>query len=126
MALLWGYGQYLIFAAAAVVGAALAVAVDYETGAAHLGRVAVGYAMAVPVAVYVLAVWALHIRPYHRGVITSAYWVTGVLTLLSPFTPAPVHVIALLLVALVATTVIARRRGEDLPWTASEGIQIAP
>ncbi|MEV1329292.1 low temperature requirement protein A [Micromonospora costi] len=107
VALLWGYGQYFIFASAAAVGAGLAVAVDYETRTAHLGRLAVGYATAIPVAVYLLAVWVLHIRPYHRGWITVPYAGTIVLVLLAPFTPAPVHLVALLVVALVAMTVVA-------------------
>jgi low temperature requirement protein LtrA len=110
VALLWGYGQYLIFASAAALGAGLAVDVDYQTGAAHLGRVAVGYAVAAPVAVYLIAVWTLHIRPYEQLKMTVPYWAVAVLVLLTPLTPAPARLTALLLAVLVATTVVATRR----------------
>jgi low temperature requirement protein LtrA len=108
VALLWGYGQYLIFASAAAVGAGLAVDIDYQTGAAHLGRLAAGYALAAPVAVYLLSVWALHIRPYHQLTMDVAFWATAALVLLTPLTPAPSRsTAAVLLATLVATTVIA-------------------
>jgi low temperature requirement protein LtrA len=109
VALLWGYGQYLIFASAAALGAGLAVDVDYQTGTAHLGRVAAGYAVAAPVAVYLLAVWTLHVRPYEQLKMTVPYWATAALVLLTPLTPAPSRLTALLLAALVATTVIVSR-----------------
>jgi low temperature requirement protein LtrA len=113
VALRWGYGHYLIFASAAAVGAGLAVAIDGETHKAHLGGIAVGYAVAVPVAVYLLSVWLLHVRPQQRGLIVMPYPATAVLVLLAPLTPAPVPVTAVLVAALVAVTVVAaqpRRR----------------
>src|SRR5918992_1539403 len=88
VALFWGYGHYLIFASAAAVGAGLAVAVDHETHKAHLGGVAAGYAVAVPVAVYLFSVWLLHVRPHQRGPIGAAYPAAAVLVLLAPLTPA--------------------------------------
>jgi len=90
VALRWGYGHYFVFASAAAVGAGLAAAVDYETHHAHVGGVAVGYAVAVPVAVYLFSVWLLHVRPHQSGLILVAYPVTAVLVLLAPLTPAPV------------------------------------
>jgi low temperature requirement protein LtrA len=115
VALFWGYGHYLIFAAAAAVGAGLAVAVDHETHVAHLGGVAVGYAVAVPVAVYLFSVWLLHVRPHLRGLIVAAYPVTAALVLLTPLTPAPVPVAALVVAALVAVTVVAGHRAAPAP-----------
>jgi low temperature requirement protein LtrA len=106
VAQLWGYGQYLIFGAAAAVGAGLAVNLDWQTGAAHLGRRAVGYATAMPVAVYLLAVWALHARPYQRRMVNVAYLVTALPLLLTPLTAAPIPVTAVLLAGLAATTVL--------------------
>ena len=119
LALLWGYGQYLIFASAAALGAGLAVDIDWQTHAAHLGHLAVGYATAVPVAVYLLAVWTLHLRPYQRRMTDIGFWVSAALVLAAPFTPAPVPTIALVLAALVATTVVDSRLRQDL-WAGSE------
>ncbi|BCB77354.1 low temperature requirement protein A [Phytohabitans flavus] len=107
VSLFWGYGHYLIFSSAAAVGAGLAVAVDHETHKAHLGGVGVGYAVAVPVAVYLLSVWVLHIRPHQQGLIVVAYPVAAALTLLAPLTPAPVPAVAVAVAALVAVTVVA-------------------
>jgi low temperature requirement protein LtrA len=112
-ALLWGYGHYLIFASAAAVGAGLAVAVDHKTGHAHLSTLAAGYAVAAPVAVYVLSVWALHICPHLRGPLVVAYPVVAVLVLVAPFGPASAHVVAGLLAALVALSITLGRRTPD-------------
>jgi len=105
----WGYGHYFVFASAAAVGAGLAVAVDDDAGIAHLSQRAVGYSVAIPVAVYLSGVWWLQVRPYQPPRYRMAYLVAVPLILLAPLGPAPVHVIAVLMVALVATTGSASR-----------------
>jgi low temperature requirement protein LtrA len=112
-AMLWGYGHYFIFASAAAVGAGLAVAVEYETGHAEISSTVAGYAVALPAAVYLLFVWLLHIRPHLRGPVVIAYPAVAVLILVTPFGPAPFHVIAGLLVILIAITVTLGRRVPD-------------
>ena len=111
--ILWGYGHYFIFASAAAVGAGLAVVVDYETHHAEPSGTVAGYAVALPVAIYLMFAWLLHIRPHQRGPLLIAYPVVAALTLLTPFGPAPPHVIAGLLVVLVAITVTVGRRVPD-------------
>ena len=64
---LWGYGHLMIFAAAAAVGAGLGVAVDAVNGHNHLPGWAVASPVTAPVALYVLSVWVLQIRPLHHG-----------------------------------------------------------
>jgi low temperature requirement protein LtrA len=120
----WGYGHYFIFAAAAAVGAALSVAADAQAGHARLATTAVGYVVAVPVAVYVLGVWALHgfaARPTHRAEAHGGHDnrraalaspVAAVLVLLAPLGPAPVQVIASIMAALVAVAVLMVHRGQ--------------
>lgn len=61
-AFIWGYGHLLIFGAAAAVGAGLAVAADHATGEAHISGVAAGAAVAVPVALFLGALWLVHLR----------------------------------------------------------------
>jgi len=107
-ALIWGYGHYLIFASLAALGAGLAVSVDYDVHVAHLSGVAAGYAVAVPVAVFLFMCWALHVYPLQRGPVLVAYPVAAALILATPFTPAPVHATAAVMVALVATTTVAK------------------
>jgi low temperature requirement protein LtrA len=111
--ILWGYGHYFIFAAAAAVGAGLAVSVDYDTGYAEISGTVAGYAVAVPTVVYLFFVWLLHIRPHQRGPLLVAYPAVAVLAALTPLGPAPVGVLAGLLVVLVAITVSLGRRVPD-------------
>jgi len=94
----WGYGHYLVFASAAAVGAGLTVAVDRVTGAPVGARLA-GYAVAVPVAVYLLSVTFLH-RVRRRGAVTVL--VGAALVLAAPLGPVPLPMIALVLAVLVA------------------------
>jgi low temperature requirement protein LtrA len=106
----WGYGHYLIFASAAAVGAGLEVAVGYDTGVLHIGGVAAALATTVPVAVFLLSVWLLHIGPADEcRPIAIGFPVTAVLVLAASFTPAPIHVAAGLAAALVVLTVVATR-----------------
>jgi low temperature requirement protein LtrA len=107
-ALIWGYGHYLIFASLAAVGVGLAVSVDYDIHVAHVSGVAAGYTVAVPVAVFLLVGWVLHVCPHQRGPVAAAYPVAAVLVLGTPFTPAPVHLTAAVLAALVLTATVVR------------------
>ncbi|WP_208760916.1 low temperature requirement protein A [Micromonospora orduensis] len=108
--LVWGYGHYLVFAAVAAVGAGLGVAVDHERHLAHISGTTAWYALAVPVAVFLLTIWVLHVRRQQHGAVVVAFPVVALLALLTPLGPAPVYAVALLLVALVALTVLLRRR----------------
>jgi low temperature requirement protein LtrA len=104
----WGYGHYFIFASAAAVGAGLEVAVAYDTGTLHLGEVAAALPTTLPVAVFLLSVWLLHIGPTNEcRPIAIGFPVTAVLVVAASFAPAPIHVTAVLTAALVAVSVIA-------------------
>ena len=101
-AMVWGYGHLFIFSAAGAVGAGLGVAVDYDTHHCKLSGVAAGMATTVPVSIYLLAVWLLHTgsrrpRPMRWRFPLVALFVFG-----ASFSPAPVHVTAAALAALVA------------------------
>ncbi|MEO3752735.1 low temperature requirement protein A [Streptomyces sp. B6B3] len=61
----WGYGHYLVFGSAAAVGAGLAVAVDDVTHHGHVSAPAAAATVTVPVALFVLTLWVLQVRPYH-------------------------------------------------------------
>lgn len=96
----WAYAHYLIFGAAAAVGAGLAVNVDVVMHKAHIGLVGAGFAVAIPVAIFVLALWAVHRRPGDQRT-----WLAGPVAaagaLVMPLTPAPVLAIGLWLAATV-------------------------
>ena len=112
----WGYGHYLIFAAAAAVGAGIATNVDAHEGIADLSARSAGLTIAIPVAVYLVSVWWLHSRPAHRdeSAWTLRAWAMpacAVLVLVAPLLGAPITVaipiIAVILAALVVVKTIA-------------------
>jgi low temperature requirement protein LtrA len=104
-AFVWGYGHYIVFSAAAAVGAGLAVAVDHATNHTQIGAVAAGAAVAIPVAVYLLCLWFLHDRPEYRHSRPLGP-VAAVLVLLTPFTGYAVPLIGLILAALIAVKLV--------------------
>ncbi|HET9769373.1 MAG TPA: low temperature requirement protein A, partial [Acidimicrobiia bacterium] len=104
---IWGYGHYLVFASAAAVGAGLAVAVDQVTHHSKLSETEAGFALTVPVTIFIAAVWVLHFRHKVPGFMRSyAVPVAGALILASSLTPEPVLATGILLAALIAASVI--------------------
>ncbi len=105
-AIAWSYLHLPIFAAVAAVGAGLVVAIEELSGHAHLGSVAVGAAVGIPLIVYLLSLWALYVRllrdRFHRLVSPAGI----VLILGAIFTPAPVLAIGMVLVGMVAAKVV--------------------
>ncbi|HEY1971931.1 MAG TPA: low temperature requirement protein A [Pseudonocardia sp.] len=111
IALRWGYGHYLVFASVAAVGAGLEVAVDYDTRHTELPALAAGFATAAPIAVFLIMVWLLHVLPRpEAGWLRWAFPLTALLVLGTPFTHAPIHLIAALLAVLVAVLVKAQHK----------------
>jgi low temperature requirement protein LtrA len=108
-AFVWGYGHYFIWAAAAAVGAGLAVALEESAGQAAIGKTGAGLAVAVPVAVYLSGLWAINYLP--RGISGSRALLGplfAILVLLTPLTGNAVLLIGLVLSALVAVKVLGR------------------
>ncbi|MFI7586147.1 low temperature requirement protein A [Spongisporangium articulatum] len=57
---LWGYGHYFLFAALVALGGTLEVAVEAAEHHLEVGDLTVALAVAVPVAAFLVLVWALH------------------------------------------------------------------
>ena len=109
--IVWGYGHYLVFASAAAVGAGLAVNVDYLTDHAAIGARGAAAAFTIPVALFLLAVWALQVRPHHLGHWhTALVPITAVLVLASTLTPEPILVTGLLVAAMIGVTLVTLHR----------------
>ena len=113
-AITWGYGHYFVFASVAATGAGLVIAVDRERSHAGLGDLSdLGAALAVtvPITIYLVTVWALHV-PYKPPSLTRNYAVPVCVLLLlgASFTPEPVLLSGLLLAALVASSVVSQER----------------
>ena len=108
-AFLWGYGHYFVFAGAAATGAGLAVAVDQASHHSKLSDTQAGFAITIPVTLFLLAVWTLHYATKTPGPMrTYAVPIGSVLILATSFTREPVLGTGLVLAALVAAAVIAR------------------
>jgi len=112
---LWGYGQYFLFAATAAIGAALEVAI--EAMGHHVDPLLAGYALAVPVAVFLVTLFAVHAPLVERVATRPIGVVIAVLAVLLVPLGAPeagvttvVALIALVTAALTAATVLTRRR----------------
>ena len=105
----WGYGHILVFASAAAVGAGLAVAVDVDLHVAHVGALPAALATTVPVAVFVLVVWVLHLDHERIRRVSVAFPVAALLILATSFTPVPVPLTALLMAVLTGLLVSTRQ-----------------
>ena len=99
----WGYGHYLVFASAAAVGAGLAVAVDRVSHQSEVSVRTAGLAVAAPVAIYLLSVWAVH-RGAQRPARTFAYPVAAAVVVVAGAAGSGALVVGLVLVAVVAVT----------------------
>ena len=110
-AFIWGYGHSVVFASAAAVGAGLQVGFDRVTGHADLSSAEGGATVGVPVIVYVLSLWALHVQQKQPGPMRSVAAPTAVVAVvIAIWLPSPVLVIGLVLTVLVTAGVIAGGR----------------
>jgi low temperature requirement protein LtrA len=72
-AVLWGYGHIVIYASIAAIGAGLRVAADVVQGLAEIGTVGAVVAIATPVLVFAIAIFAIYtyllqqFDPFHVG-----------------------------------------------------------
>lgn len=104
----WGYGHMLIFGSIAATGAGLHVAAYYIGDEAHIGATATVLTVAVPVAVYVLTLFALYtflvraVDPFHLTLLagTAALLVLPVI-LATIGAPMAVCLVVLMLAPLV-------------------------
>ncbi|MBD1547903.1 low temperature requirement protein A [Roseibium aggregatum] len=103
-ALIWGYGHYIIFASGAAVGVGFAILVDVLSGHGHASLMAGTYAVAVPVALYMVGLWFVRDRFTLKGSARFSLPVFAVPVLLAPLTPVALEGIA----GAVALSVISR------------------
>jgi low temperature requirement protein LtrA len=115
----WGYGHYGVFAALAAVGAGLEAAVARTGDHVGASAVAVGFAVAVPVAVFLTLVWALHVPIIPRPVLRPAVVLGGasVIVLLPAASlyiplPAVVATIATGCAVVVGATIVLDHRSK--------------
>ena len=110
-AFIWGYGSVFVLGSIAAVGAGVAVIVDQQTGHAEISNRFAVLTVAVPLAIYLVSVWAVHHKANESaGLRTTAYFVAAVLVLLLGALGAPMWALGLVTVALVAQSVVMAER----------------
>ena len=82
-AFVWGYGHYVIFGSAAAIGAGIAVAVQQVTHHARISTLAAALSVTIPTALYLVAVWLVHLRPFKNGLARQAVLPCGALLVLA-------------------------------------------
>jgi low temperature requirement protein LtrA len=113
---LWGYGHFAIFAALGALGAGLEVAVESAGHHVEVDPAVVGYAVATPVAVFLVVLWAAHAPIVERVVIHPlGIALAAAAVLLLPLATDAIGIagvlagIAIALVVLLAVTLLGQR-----------------
>ncbi|NNP69269.1 low temperature requirement protein A [Acinetobacter sp. Ac_5812] len=82
---LWGYGHFFIFISVAVLGAALAAAVDVSTHHAHISSQMMGWMIAICLVVYNTYIWLFYETSYLSGWGRWLYPITILILFSIPF-----------------------------------------
>ncbi|MDO5750844.1 MAG: low temperature requirement protein A [Rothia sp. (in: high G+C Gram-positive bacteria)] len=110
----YGYLHYLIFAAAGAYSAGVELMIDVVSHQAHgIDRVTAAYALAIPVAVFVIVVWALVIRRQAKPVVTGVIHASVVLILIDPLIPVPAVLTIIAMIAMVWVLVVNEPVADD-------------
>jgi low temperature requirement protein LtrA len=117
LSFLWGYGHYGIFASLAALGAGLEVAAAANSHHIEASDTVVAFSVAIPVAVFLILVWAIHAplagaRPRDLPtVLTAMAFTLAFAGLVEVGMPLPVAVAAMALppAGIVLTAVLAGR-----------------
>ena len=130
----WGYGHLPLFAALAATGAGLHVAALYIEHEAHISQLAVVLTTAVPLAIYVICLYALYsvltreVDPFHLWLVIGTA-VVIVAAIIMAAADAPIAACLLVLTLAPAVTVVGyevvghRHRAEML---ARSGVEHSP
>jgi low temperature requirement protein LtrA len=107
----WGYGHFFVLAAIAAVGSGIAVVVDQQTHHAEVTNRFAVLSVAVPLAVYLVSVWAVHHKANAAAANrTVSYLIAAAVVLVLGALGAPMWSLGLVTAALVAQTVISDER----------------
>ena len=114
-ALTWGYGHAPLYAAGAAVGAGFAALVDIIGGHSTNSLLAGDYAVAVPAAIYLLALWFVRDRFVLGGVRHGMLPLFAALVLFAPLVFGLEAVAAVMALCVVARTIASRRSALSKP-----------
>ena len=101
-AISFGYGHYVVFAAAAAFSAGISVLLESEVDGTDLTSAAAAATLTAPVAVFVFCVWLLIMRHRLRGATRALVPIGALLIAACAFLPWSILWAAAILIALVA------------------------
>jgi low temperature requirement protein LtrA len=111
---LWGFGHYFIYASVALLGAALALRVDFYEHKAHVSGLTSAAFVTVPVAVFLAALWLVVVRMHDSTPRTSGPFGLAVAAVIaSTWTPRPELAAGVICVLLLVTEVRLTSESED-------------
>ena len=102
---IWGYGHYLMFASLAAIGAGLEVTVESAGGHVAASPTLVCLAVAVPVSIFLVVLWAIHAPIVDRVVVHPVAIAVAVVGILIIPSSAPSIGVAAALSAMVGIVV---------------------
>ena len=100
-AFVWGYPHYFVFAAIAAIGAGLQVVADTDEHTSHVTTTDAAYAVAVPLAIYFVALGALHTGVDREHPVAWRYGI-GALAVLATAATASVASLPVTMLAIAA------------------------
>ena len=109
----YGYGHYLVFAAAAAVSVGVELATESAGGESEVSTVAVGYALAIPVAVFLLAVLVTAYVGSGDRVVYATLPIAAALVLIDPLLGTPVWFTMVIVAVVVVILVVRKSPAED-------------
>ncbi|MEU5466384.1 MULTISPECIES: low temperature requirement protein A [Kocuria] len=109
----YGYTHFFIFAAAGAFSAGIEVEIDVLTGDSELHAPWSSFASSIPLAVFLLGVWAVAIRCNAERTVRTVLPLARLLVPIDPLLPVPFGLIAVVLMLTVA--VLVWRQPVDRP-----------
>jgi low temperature requirement protein LtrA len=86
----WGIGHYFIYVSVAMLGAALALRIDFYAGSEHVSALTSAFLVTITVAVFLALLWAVCVRPHDATTRTAVPFALAVMAVLaSSWSPRP-------------------------------------
>lgn len=102
----YGYGHFLVFAAAGAFSVGIELRIGALSGASHLGPVLTNLSVSLPVAVFIGVVWAIAVRPSAPRAVNVILPLGALAILADAFVPTDFAWTTIIVALLVAALVI--------------------
>ncbi len=112
----YGYAHYFVLASAAAFSVGIELEIDVLTGGEHVTQLFASFAVAIPIAVFLLGIWFVAIKDSADAIVNSTILVGVLLVLIDPLLPFAVAITSAVLVAVVVVLVVRApitRNGAD-------------